>query len=159
MQQAAYDYDSAPRRRARPQEQKKDLRVVRGGKKRLNPFQAAVRHVAPILALALLVGLAVNLLQSEVTITELTSQIQEAKATLVVEQSEYTYYTSTLNSKASIANVEETASRLGLIKLDDSQITYIRLDDASVLVRRGSPARQWFDFLHAGALTLMGMTD
>lgn len=159
MQQAAYNLDSAPRRRARPQQQKKDLQVVRGGKRRLNPLQAAVHHVMPILALALLVGLAVNLLQSEVTITELTTQIQEAKATLVVEQSEYTYYTSTMNSKASIANVEETASRLGLIKLDDSQITYIRLDDASVLVRRESVARQWFDFLHAGALTLMGMTD
>lgn len=159
MQQAAYNYDSAPRRRARPQQEKKtDLRVARGGKRRLNPLQAAVRHIAPILALALLVGLAVNLLQSEVTITELTSEIQEAKATLVVEQSEYTYYTSALNSKASIANVEETASRLGLIKLDDSQITYIRLDDTSVLVRKESVARQWFDFLHAGALTLMGIT-
>lgn len=156
MQQAAYDYDYAPRKRARPQpERKKGLRVVRGGKRRLNPIQAAISHVAPILALGLLVGLAISLLQSEVAITELTTEIQKAKATLVTEQSEYTYYTSTLNSKASIANVEETASRLGLMKLDDSQITYIRLDDSSVLVRRESVVRQWTDFLHASALSIM----
>lgn len=162
MQQAAFDYsyDSTVRRRARPQpERRANLRVAPGGKRRLNPLRAAMAHVMPILALALLVGLAVNLLQSQATITELTSQIQKAKATLVTEQSEYTYYVSTLNGKASIANVEEAASRLGLMKLDDSQITYVRLDDASTLVRRESAVQQWTGLLHAGALALMGLAD
>jgi cell division protein FtsL len=159
MQQAAYDYDSVQRKQAAQQQEKqKELRVVRGGRRKLTLRHAVMHHAMPIVAMALLVGLAVNLLQSEARITELTSQIQTAKATLVTEQSDYTYYTSTLNNKASIANVEEAASRLGLMKMDDSQITYIRLDNSSVLVRKESTVRQWTDFLHAGALTLMGIT-
>ena len=41
---------------------------------------------------------------------------------LVSEQSQYTYYTSTLNSQTSITSIEEAASRLGLMKIDPSQI-------------------------------------
>ena len=42
---------------------------------------------------------------------ELNDQIQATKAQLVSEQSQYTYYNSTLNSKTNIASVEETAGR------------------------------------------------
>ena len=42
------------------------------------------------------------------------------------EQSQYTYYNSALNSRTNITSVEETATRLGLMKIDQSQITYIR---------------------------------
>jgi cell division protein FtsL len=157
MAQVAYDLNQIQMQGAASQRKpERSFRVVRGG---LDPMHAALRHAAPIVAIALLVGLAVSLLQSEARITELTSQIQTAKATLVTEQSDYTYYTSTLNSKASIANVEETASRLGLMKMDDSQITYVRLDDTSELVRKTSAVRQWTDFIHAGALTLMGIAN
>jgi cell division protein FtsL len=160
MAQVAYDLNQVQMQGAASQrESERSLRVVRGGRTRLDPLHAMLRHAAPIVAIAMLVGLAVSLLQSEAHITELTSQIQTAKATLVTEQSDYTYYTSTLNKKASIANVEETASRLGLMKLDDSQITYVRLNDTSELVRKTSAVRQWTDFIHAGALTLMGITN
>ena len=36
-----------------------------------------------------------------------------------------------------------------------SQITYIRLDSESVLVRRESAVHQWTDFLHDGAMTVL----
>ena len=55
------------------------------------------------------------------------------KAHLVSEQSQYTYYNSTLNSKTNITSVEETAGRLGLMKIDQSQITYIRLGESDTL--------------------------
>ncbi len=67
---------------------------------------------------------------------ELNDQIQSTKAQLVSAQSQYTYYNSTLNSKTNIASVEEAASRLGLMKIDQSQITYIRLGESGALVRR-----------------------
>ncbi len=70
------------------------------------------------------------------------------------EQSQYTYYNSALNSRTNITSVEETASRLGLMKIDQSQITYIRLDEGSVLVRKESAVRQWTDLLHDGAMTV-----
>ena len=46
-------------------------------------------------------------------------------------------------------------SRLGLMKIDPSQITYIRLDEGSVLVRKASAVRQWSDLLHDGAMTIL----
>ena len=39
---------------------------------------------------------------------------------------------------------------------DQSQITYVRLNEQSVLVRKESAVRQWTDFLHDGAVTILG---
>ena len=122
MGQAAYDYNSAVRRRKAPQPQRKaNLRVEKGGKERLSP-----------------------------------RQIQDAKAQLVSEQSQYTYYNSTLNSKTNITSVEEAAGRLGLMKIDQSQITYIRLGESDSLERTQSAVRQWTDFIYNGAVNILG---
>ena len=87
---------------------------------------------------------------------ELNDQIQDAKAQLVSAQSQYTYYNSTLNSKTNITSVEEAASRLGLMKIDPSQITYIRLNESGALERQQSPVRQWTSFIYNGAVTILG---
>ena len=150
MGQAAYDMTEVRRRRAPQAQPKVPLRVEKGGKKRLNPVRAAMPHV-----LQLAGGFAVSLLWSEAQLVELNSQIQSAKAELVSEQSQYTYYNSALNSRTNITSVEETATRLGLMKIDQSQITYIRLDEGSVLVRKASAVRQWSDLLHDGAMTIL----
>lgn len=157
MGQAAYDYNSAVRRRKAPQPQRKaNLRVEKGGKERLSPRQAAARHMMHLVAVALLVGFAISLLWSESRLVELNDQIQDAKAQLVSEQSQYTYYNSTLNSKTNITSVEEAASRLGLMKIDPSQITYIRLNESGALERQQSPVRQWTSFIYNGAVTILG---
>ena len=157
MGQAAYDYNSAVRRRKAPQPQRKaNLRVEKGGKNRLSPRQAAARHVMHLVAVALLVGFAISLLWSESKLVELNDQIQDAKAQLVSEQSQYTYYNSTLNSKTNITSVEEAAGRLGLMKIDQSQITYIRLGESDSLERTQSAMRQWTDFIYNGAVNILG---
>ena len=51
--------------------------------------------------------------------------------------------------------MEDVAGRLGLMKIDDSQITYIRLDDQSVLTRRESAVEKWTDTLEAGVSSLL----
>ena len=145
MGQPAYDRNAVRRRRAPQPQRKANLRVAKGGKRRLNPLQAAVHNAMNLVAAALLVGFAISLLWSEAT-----------KAQLVSEQSQYTYYNSTLNSKTNIASVEETAGRLGLMKVDPSQITYIRLGESGALVRRESTVRQWTDFLYTGAVNILG---
>ena len=151
MGQPAYDMSSEVRRRKAPQTQRKvALRVEKGGKRRLSPFQAAMQHVLQLISMALLAGFAVSLLWSEAQLVEVNDQIQKAKAELVSEQSQYTYYNSVLNSKTNITSVEEVAGRL-----DQSQLTYIRLDSDSVLVRRESAVHQWTDFLHDGAMTIL----
>lgn len=155
MGQPAYDMSSEVRRRKAPQTQRKvALRVEKGGKRRLSPFQAAMQHALQLISMALLAGFAVSLLWSEAQLVEVNDQIQ-AKAELVSEQSQYTYYNSVLNSKTNITSVEEVAGRLGLMKMDQSQLTYIRLDSDSVLVRRESAVHQWTDFLHDGAMTIL----
>ena len=157
MGQAAYDYNSAVRRRKAPQPQRKaNLRVEKGGKERLSPRQAAARHLMHLVAVALLVGFAISLLWSESRLVELNDQIQDAKAQLVSEQSQYTYYNSTLNSKTNITSVEEAAGRLGLMKIDQSQITYIRLGESDSLERTQSAVRQWTDFIYNGAVNILG---
>ena len=85
----------------------------------------------------------------------IVKKAEERARILVSEQSQYTYYNSVLNSKTNITSVEEVAGRLGLMKMDQSQLTYIRLDSDSVLVRRESAVHQWTDFLHDGAMTIL----
>ena len=52
--------------------------------------------------------------------------------------------------------MEEAASRLGLMKIDPSQITYIRLNESGALERQQSPVRQWTSFIYNGAVTILG---
>lgn len=157
MGQPAYDMSFEVRRRKAPQTQRKvALRVEKGGKRRLSPFQAAMQHALQLISMALLAGFAVSLLWSEAQLVEVNDQIQKAKAELVSEQSQYTYYNSVLNSKTNITSVEEAASRLGLMKIDPSQITYIRLNESGALERQQSPVRQWTSFIYNGAVTILG---
>ena len=102
MGQAAYDYNAVRRRKAPQTQRKANLRVAKGGKRRLTPLQAA------------------------------------------------------LNSKTNITSVEETAGRLGLMKIDQSQITYIRLGESDTLERTQSAVRQWTDFIYNGAVNILG---
>ena len=152
MGQAAYDYNAVRRRKAPQTQRKANLRVAKGGKRRLTPLQAAVHNAMNLVAAALLVGFAISLLWSESQLVELNDQIQDAKAQLVSEQSQYTYY----NSKTNITSVEETAGRLGLMKIDQSQITYIRLGESDTLERTQSAVRQWTDFIYNGAVNILG---
>ena len=156
MGQPAYDRNAVRRRRAPQPQRKANLRVAKGGKRRLNPLQAAVHNAMNLVAAALLVGFAISLLWSESQLVELNSKIQKAKASLLSEQSQYTYYTSTLNSQTNITSVEEAASRLGLMKIDQSQITYIRLGESDSLERTQSAVRQWTDFIYNGAVNILG---
>ena len=156
MGQAAYDYNAVRRRKAPQTQRKANLRVAKGGKRRLTPLQAAVHNAMNLVVAALLVGFAVSLLWSESQLVELNSKIQNAKAELVSEQSQYTYYNSALNNRTNITSVEETATRLGLMKIDQSQITYIRLNESGALERQQSPVRQWTSFIYNGAVTILG---
>ena len=55
MGQAAYDYNAVRRRKAPQTQRKADLRVAKGGKRRLSPLQAAVHNAMHLVAAALLV--------------------------------------------------------------------------------------------------------
>ena len=162
MGQPAYDihysgtaYAQTVRRPAPQPERRVNLRVEQGSKAAISPLRAMMQHGVQILALGVLAGLSVALLFSEARIVELSGDIRQAKAELVSAQSQNDYYNTTLNVQSSISNVEDVAGRLGLMKIDDSQITYIRLDDQSVLTRRESAVEKWTDTLEAGVSSLL----
>ena len=75
MGQPAYDHNAVRRRRAPQPQRKANLRVAKGGKRRLNPLQAAVHNAMNLVAAALLVGFAISLLWSEAQLVELNDQI------------------------------------------------------------------------------------
>ena len=53
MGQAAYDYNTARRRKVPQTQRKTALRVEKGGKRRLSPLQAALRNAMHLVAAAL----------------------------------------------------------------------------------------------------------
>ena len=62
--------------------------------------------------------------------------------------------------KTNLRMVEEAATtRLGMIKADPSQITYIKLDETSTVDRPASGLQKLAGMLHAGALSLVGSLD
>ena len=50
MGQAAYDYNAVRRRKAPQTQRKADLRVAKGGKRRLSPLQVAVHNAMHLVA-------------------------------------------------------------------------------------------------------------
>ena len=70
MGQPAYDRNAVRRRRAPQPQRKANLRVAKGGKRRLNPLQAAVHNAMNLVAAALLVGFAISLLWSEAQLVD-----------------------------------------------------------------------------------------
>ncbi len=166
MGQPAYDYNyngitlgQAVRRPAPQPERRPDLRVEQGGKAAISPLRAMMQHGVQLLALGLLAGLSVALLFSEARIVELSGDIRQAKAALIPAQSKNDYYTPPLNVQPSIPKGEGGAGRRGRRKIDDSQITYTRLDDQSVRTRRESAVEKWTDTLQAGVTSLLRTMD
>lgn len=159
MAQAAHDFSLFEETGRTAPKKKAQLRPVRGGAVRSEQLRRLRSNFRVVLAATLFLTLAVSLLQSKATLNELTTEIQRTQSQLTTEQSTNNYLNSELNSKTSMANVEETANRLGLMKMDESQITYVRLEDSSVLTRRESDVKQWTEFLHSGLLSLAEKLD
>ena len=100
-----------------------------------------------LLALTML-ALVCAVIYSHVQLTELTANSWNS------------YWNNTLASKTNLRTVEEAATtRLGMIKADPSQITYIKLDETSTVDRPASGLQKLAGMLHAGALSLVGSLD
>ena len=158
--QQAYDFAVFESGKPRSQpEQAVPLRSVKGGKKAPGKLQHLLGSFWNLLGTVVFVALAALLIQSKATITELNAQVRRTQAELTTAQSTHNYLSSELNARTSMANIEEIANRLGLMKKDDSQITYVRLEEASVLTAEESPVKKWTDWFHAGLLSLMDTLD
>ncbi len=133
-----------------------EMRVVRGGKHGLNrarQFAAVALHV---IAAALLLGLIFSVVHSQARITELNGQINDTRTGLTAAQSEYDYLSTKMSDITSRASLQDVAEgQLGLVKADQSQITYIQLEEQSVIEKNGSDAGRVLVGIRTAALNLL----
>ncbi len=136
------------------------IRVVQGGRQRLDKVRRTLAAVRGVLVAALLLGLIVSLVYSQATVTELSGEVAATRQKLTAAKSNYDYLSATMDSITSRANIEQIAEgQLGLVKIDPSQITYVRLEDKSVIQKADSNAAKALDGFRTAALSLIGNLD
>ena len=133
-----------------------DVRAVRGGNHGLNRVRHVMRTAVIVLILAVSGGLAISSLMSGATLMELNAQVDEVSAQLAEAQSEYDYLNTRMNDITSRASLQQVAEgELGLVKADPSQITYVQLEDQSIIERNTGAAGRLLDEVRTAALSLL----
>jgi len=154
MQQTeAYDLNTfaarAPRRRA-------PLHVAPPVKKKRGLARFNLKAVRVVLVSTLFLGLVCSVLYSQSQVTVLTGNIAKQQQQLVDLQSEYTYLTNEMEMKTSLDSVADYAStKLGLVKLDRSQIVYVQRSPEARIVRKAGFFENLLDTLKQGGLSFM----
>ena len=86
----------------------------------------------------------------------MSGQINEVNTQLAAAQSEYDYLSTKMSDITSRASLQEVAEgQLGLVKLDPSQITYVQLEDQSIIEKSCSSAVRLLDEVRTAALSLL----
>lgn len=152
MTSAAYQMNNAQYVRRAPR-----VRVVRGGRFRLERAKDAMRQAASVMAVAVILALITAIVASQAKLTELSGEIDATRSDLVTAQTTYEYLSGKMDEISNSANIDEAAqNRLGLVKTDPSQVTYIRLEDESVIEKNSSQTDEILDELYTAALSLIG---
>ena len=133
-----------------------EVRVVRGGKHGLNRARQFASVALHVIAVALLLGMIFSVVHSQARITELNGQINDTRTDLTAAQSEYDYLSTKMSDITSRASLQEVAEgQLGLVKLDPSQITYVQLEDESVIQKSTNTAGKLLGEVRTAALSLL----
>lgn len=133
-QSAAYNLNDFVAREPR---RRPPLYVAPTVKRRRGISRYSMKAIQVIVFTTLFLTLVCGLLYLQMTVTELSAQIEGQQEELVNLNSEYTYLSSQLEMKTSLKNVQEYAStRLGLVKMDPSQVVYVQRDTGSIIERK-----------------------
>ena len=125
------------------------VRVVKGGRYGLSKARQFARTAGTVLVIA-----------SQARITQLSGEIDDAKSELTNAQSYNDYLSTTMDQITNSTSVQQEAEdRLGLVKMDPSQVTYVRLEDESVIERAAGTADKFFAGIKTAALSLLGSFD
>lgn len=156
MNSAAYEMNPA----RKPDRRTPSVQVVRGGRYGLNKAKKMARTAVSLLVCALMLGMVVSVVQSQAKITALSGEIESTRRDLTAAQSDYDYLYTTMSNITNQSSVEEVAvGSLGLVKADSSQITYIQLEEESVITKASSEAAKLLDSVRTAALSLIGTLD
>ena len=132
------------------------VKVVRGGTRGLHRARRFAQATLRTLALAIVLGLVISVLYSHAKLTELSGEINEVNTQLAAARSEYDYLSTRMSDITSRASLQEVAEgQLGLVKLDPSQITYVQLEDESVIQKSTNTAGKLLGEVRTAALSLL----
>ena len=119
------------------------VRVVKGGRYGLSKARQFARTAGTVLVIAIFFGLFASIVASQARITQLSGEIDD-----------------TMDQITNSTSVQQEAEdRLGLVKMDPSQVTYVRLEDESVIERAAGTADKFFAGIKTAALSLLGSFD
>ncbi len=111
------------------------------------------KSVMLVLFFALLI---MALLYSNAELTEQQGELEKLENQLVQLNGEYDYLSFEVESKATLKNVEEFATReLGLVKGDNSKIEYIHLNSENKLLVNDEPLTEWQKMLTQNFLSIV----
>ena len=117
------------------------VRVVKGGRYGLSKASPVCPHGGHGAGHCHLFGLFASIVASQARITQLSGEIDDAKSELTNAQSYNDYLSTTMDQITNSTSVQQEAEdRLGLVKMDPSQVTYVRLEDESVIERAAGTA-------------------
>lgn len=156
MTQTAYDL----RDRTQTHYRAPRVRVVKGGRMRLEKLRQAAMAMRFVLLSILVLGLVVSLLYSQATISALSSEIESTRQELLTAQSTYDYLSGEMDNITSTTNIAAIAQgELGLVKADPSQITYIDLESEGLIRRNESNLSRLLSGFQTAALSLIDSFD
>lgn len=156
MTQTAYDL----RDRTQTHYRAPRVRVVKGGRMRLEKLRQAAMAMRFVLLSILVLGLVVSLLYSQATISALSSEIESTRQELLTAQSTYDYLSGEMDDITSTTNIAAIAQgELGLVKADPSQITYLNLENEGLIRHSESTLSRLLSNFQAAALSLIGNFD
>ena len=113
-------------------------------------------YYIPSFWLGVVLVLIFSVVHSQARITELNGQINDTRTGLTAAQSEYDYLSTKMSDITSRASLQDVAEgQLGLVKADQSQITYIQLEEQSVIEKTGSDAGRVLVGIRTAALNLL----
>ena len=163
MQQSAYDFALFEDHSAAGVPQQKRgapiMVAVAGGKAKESKVKKHVVNVWIVLMVAALLSLTILLVQSKATLTELNTQVREVQREITDAKSQYNYLSSELGKRTGMARIEDIAKQQGLMKVNDSQITYVRLEENSVITGGETEVSRMAELIQAGLLSILNALD
>ncbi len=162
MAQAAYDFarfENASNSAAHQRSEKTKLHSVSGKKANtaiLPSHATTAKRIVCALAAAVLL---VMFLNSAVQLAELSQKIQNQQSQLSTEQSRYNYLMNSLNEQTSLSEIEVMAKETGLVKMDASQITYVRIDDEALVETTQTSTQAWAEIFRQGVQAVLVYFD
>lgn len=127
---AAYNFEMFEPQKQRTEPQIKVIHNQKHRKIQNRNFMLRVLTYAAIF----LVGM-ISILFNQIAITEVTNQVSEKTKELETLQNEYRMLQNEMESSVALANIETIVTRdMGMVKLDESQITYVNLSEGDAKV-------------------------